>query len=252
MGELEYEEALKLGRKEYKACVSSGRFPYLPVLDAILTREEIQTEQNMGLIQVPLDFVVGTSTVGRTRSFAANFMPIMSEKSEFAIKWANLSDAQINEGIRDPIIAYEYRNRYYVVEGNKRVSVLKYFHADSISAIVTRKIPKYSEDEDIRLYYEFMEFNRITGINNIEFTKLGMTEKLLELIGNTDIWDDETRQNFSSLALHFTKAFEFRGGRKLPIKIGDALTAFINVFGYEATIQMSDAELNNNIIKCWN
>ena len=30
MGELEYEEALKLGRKEYKACVSSGRFPYLP------------------------------------------------------------------------------------------------------------------------------------------------------------------------------------------------------------------------------
>ena len=252
MGEQEYEEALKLGKKEYKACVSSGRFPYLPVLDAILTREEIQTEQNMGLIQVPLDFVVGTSTVGRTRSFAANFMPIMSEKSEFAIKWANLSDAQINEGIRDPIIAYEYRNRYYVVEGNKRVSVLKYFHADSISAIVTRKIPKYSEDEDIRLYYEFMEFNRVTGINNIEFTKLGMTEKLLELIGNTDIWDDETRQNFSSLALHFTKAFEFRGGRKLPIKIGDALTAFINVFGYEATIQMSDAELNNNIIKCWN
>ena len=66
MGELEYEEALKLGRKEYKACVSSGRFPYLPVLDAILTREEIQTEQNMGLVHVPLDFVVGTSTMGRT------------------------------------------------------------------------------------------------------------------------------------------------------------------------------------------
>lgn len=27
-----------------------------------------------------------------------------------------LSDAQVNEGIRDPIIAYEYMNRYYVVE----------------------------------------------------------------------------------------------------------------------------------------
>ena len=155
MGDLEYQEALKLGKKEYKACVSRGRFPYLPVLDDILSREEIRTEQNMGLIQVPLDFVVGTSTMGRTYSFAANFMPILAEKTEFAIKWMNLSDAQINEGIRDPIIAYEYMNRYYVVEGNKRVSVLKYFKADSILANVTRKIPKYSDDEDVKLYYEY-------------------------------------------------------------------------------------------------
>ena len=33
MGDIEYQEALKLGKKEYKACVSQGRFPYLPVLD---------------------------------------------------------------------------------------------------------------------------------------------------------------------------------------------------------------------------
>jgi len=39
-----------IGKKEYKACVSQGRFPYLPVLDDILSRENIQTEQNMGLI----------------------------------------------------------------------------------------------------------------------------------------------------------------------------------------------------------
>ena len=49
MGDIEYQEALKLGKKEYKACVSQGRFPYLPVLDDILSRENIQTEQNMGL-----------------------------------------------------------------------------------------------------------------------------------------------------------------------------------------------------------
>ena len=29
MGDIEYQEALKLGKKEYKACVSQGRFPYL-------------------------------------------------------------------------------------------------------------------------------------------------------------------------------------------------------------------------------
>ena len=112
MGDIEFQEALKLGKKEYKSRVIRGQFPYLPVLDEILSSAEIQTEQNMGLVNIPLDFVVGTSTVGRTYSFAANFMPILEEGTEFAAKWASLSDAQINEGIRDPIIAFEYMNRY--------------------------------------------------------------------------------------------------------------------------------------------
>lgn len=252
MGDQEYTEALKLGKKEYKSCVSQGRFPYLPVLDDILSREEVRTEQNMGLIQIPLDFVVGTSTMGRTYSFAANFMPILRENTEFAVKWANLSDAQINEGIRDPIVAYEYMNRYYVVEGNKRVSVLKYFKADSIVANVTRKIPKYSEDEDVKIYYEYMKFNEITGLFNIEFSKPGMAEQLLELTGCTTRWDLEVRSKFNSLLLHFTRAYEFRGGSKLPITVGDALTAFINVYGYKESLAMSDAEMNTNVVKCWN
>lgn len=252
MGEQDYSEALKLGKKEYKSCVAQGRFPYLPVLDDILSREEVRTEQNMGLIQVPLDFVVGTSTMGRTFSFAANFMPILRENTEFAVKWANLSDAQVNEGIRDPIIAYEYMNRYYVVEGNKRVSVLKYFHADSIMANVTRKIPKYSEDEDVKIYYEYMKFNEITGLFNVEFSKIGMAEQLLELTGSTTHWDPEIRTEFNSLFLHFSKAYKFRGGNKLPITVGDALTAFLNVYGYKETLAMSDEELNTNIVKCWN
>lgn len=72
MGDLEYQEALKLGKKEYKSRVSKGQFPYLPVLDEILKNEEIQTEQNLGLVHLPLEFVVGTSTMGRTLSFAAD------------------------------------------------------------------------------------------------------------------------------------------------------------------------------------
>lgn len=39
MGDIEYQEALKLGKKEYKACVRRGAFPYLPVLDDILQRK---------------------------------------------------------------------------------------------------------------------------------------------------------------------------------------------------------------------
>ena len=57
---------------------------------------------------------------------------------------------------------------------------------------------------------------------------------------------------FNSLVNHFTKAYEFRGGRKRPIRVGDALTAFINVYGYNTVLGMSDDELSLNIVKCWN
>ena len=252
MGDIEFQEALKLGKKEYKSRVIKGQFPYLPVLDEILSSAEIQTEQNMGLVNIPLDFVVGTSTVGRTYSFAANFMPILEEGTEFAVKWASLSDAQINEGIRDPIIAFEYMNRYYVLEGNKRVSVLKYFGAVSIPAIVTRKIPKYSEDYDVKLYYEYMKFNEITGLCTIEFSKLGQVDKLLSLMNKTKKWDDKTRNDFNKVVFNFSKAYKFRGGDRIPIKLGDAITAFMSVYGYKAMLEMTETEYNDNILKTWN
>ena len=72
-----YEKAKKAGDKAYKQAVSKGHHPYLPVLDEIIDRENISGEVSLGLIDVPLDRIVGTATAGRTQAFASNFMPIM-------------------------------------------------------------------------------------------------------------------------------------------------------------------------------
>ena len=74
-------------------------------------------------------------------------MPILAEDTEFASKWSNLSDSHVEEGIRDPIKAYEYMNRFYVEEGNKRVSVMKFFGVVSILGNVTRIVPKRTEEK---------------------------------------------------------------------------------------------------------
>lgn len=251
MGELTYLEAQKRGKKEQKKCLAMGRFPYLPVLDEILTHQNILTEQNLGLIQIPLDHVVGTSTKGRTYAFAANFMPILDEQSEFACKWEALAEAQVNEGIRDPIKVYEFMNRFYVVEGNKRVSVLKFFGADKIAAYVTRKVPAPSEDLDIKLYYEFMKFNEVTGFNTVEFTRLGKANKLLERVGAELPWDDKAKEDFRGVHFRFSKAFEQCGGNQLPITVGDALATFLKVYSYEEVLNMSMQEFNSSVSKCW-
>lgn len=251
MGKTEYQEALKLGKKEQRNCIAHGHSPYLPVLDEILMHHDIQSERPLGLMQIPLENVIGTSTRGRTYAFAANFMPIMPAETEFSAKWERLSDIQLEEGIRDPIITYEYMNRYYVVEGNKRVSVLKYYNAVSIPAIVTRKVPKYSEDEDVKRYYEFMDFQKITGLNTIEFSQLGRAQQLLELMGKTEKWDDKTKEDFAKVMFDFTKAYKNNGGGRIPITMGDALVAFMEVFGYENMLSMTEEAYHKNIGKAW-
>ncbi len=121
----DYEGALRLGQKEYRARVSRGMYPYLQELDEVLRFTETQGEEDLGLVSIPIGHIVGTRTEGRRNSFASNFMPLLGAGSEFAAKWSALSDAHLAEGIQEPILAYEYLNRFYVQEGNKRVSVMK-------------------------------------------------------------------------------------------------------------------------------
>ena len=150
----DYMSASKIGKREYHACVNAGRYPYLPVLENIVDESQIDSEVSLGIDQIPLRLVVGTCNAGRTNAFADNFMPILDWGTEFSAKWASLSDSQMNEGIRDPIKVYEYMNKFYVLEGNKRVSVLKYFGADSVPAMVTRKIPIRNDSIENKVYYK--------------------------------------------------------------------------------------------------
>ncbi|MBR6345597.1 MAG: BMP family ABC transporter substrate-binding protein, partial [Lachnospiraceae bacterium] len=206
MSLVEYNKALKLGEKEYRAAVSKGQSPYLPVLDDILEHVRTDAQVSLGLVSVPISSVVGTYSAGRTTAFARNFMPILENGSEFATKWGALYDALEEEGLRDPIKAYEFNNKFYVMEGNKRVSVLKYMGAVSVEANVTRVIPKKDEnDPEIRKYYEFLDFYELTGINYVNVLKEGTYQKLLIGTGHdlTTKWSEEDKQDFNSVYYYF-------------------------------------------------
>ena len=82
MSYVEYEKAQKLGLKAFKNAVSKGENEYLPVLDEILEGVDIVGEMSLGIVQIPLDRIVGTSNVGRTYAFANNFMPLLDYKTD--------------------------------------------------------------------------------------------------------------------------------------------------------------------------
>ena len=249
----DYLSAVKIGKKEYHACVNKGTYPYLPVLEDIIDESSIDREVSLGSDQIPLRLVVGTCTAGRTTAFADNFMPILDWGTEFSAKWASLSDSQVNEGIRDDIKVYEYMNKFYVLEGNKRVSVLKYFKAVTVSAQVIRKIPKYSDDPDVKIYYEFMDFYKSTKLNDIYFSKEGSFTTLMELVGITpgEPMDEDDKKDLVSCYLNFRLAYESRGGDKFDFPTGDSFLRFIHIHGYDAVKRMTKSEMAKNVAKTW-
>ena len=251
--EIYYKEALKLGQKEVRSRTAKEKNPYLPVLDEIVPPEKALTGIHLGVVQIPVWFIVGTKTGGRVSAFAANFMPVLDEGTEFADKWEALYRSHISEGIRDPIKVFEYLNRYYVQEGNKRVSVLKFCGAYSVTAEVIRVLPERTNDEKIQLYYEYLEFNRYSKINFIEFTKRGSYQKLMRMMGKSygEWWTIEEQRRFSSAYYFFEKAYKENGGDKLKITIGDAMLNYIKIYGYPELQNAGDAEIRMNLKKMW-
>jgi len=233
-----YIRARRMALKEYSKYISQGRNGYLPYLDGILKNIDIVSEADLGIIDIPLKKVKGTYTYMRSLSFARNYMPLMEENTEFSLKWDAVYRAQMEEGLRDPVKVYEYLNWFYVVEGNKRISVLKYLDVFSYSANVTRLIPKYDENnKDIRLYYAFLKFYKNTGINSIWFSEEKSFYELWRLIKNYEppeaAYKTDDRFKYFASAVYgvFRKVYLELGGQRLPITTGDAFLDYIKING---------------------
>ena len=70
MSMAEYDKAYKLGKKDYQTRMMHGQQPTLRVLDEILPRDHHYAEVPLGLVQIPIDRIVGTKTGGRSNAFS--------------------------------------------------------------------------------------------------------------------------------------------------------------------------------------
>ena len=250
----QYSYALKLGQKYYKSAVISGRYPYLQALDEVLDESMVVGRAEIGLVNIPSEQIVGVKSVGRRSALAGNFMPLLDTDSEFATKWITLCEAHLSdEGIRDPIKCCEYMGRFYVQEGNKRVSVLKSYHAPTIPGIVTRIVPEFSDDPAVQIYYEFMDFYRLAGLYQLNFSHSGSFAKLQAALGFAPkhVWTDEERRSFLSGYYYFKSAFDKLNVNKLAVTAADALLVWLQVFSFSDIKNQGPQELQKNLSTVW-
>ena len=249
-----YNKALKSAHKEYKELTAAGKNAYPLVLDNILTDGSGDVYQDIGVIEIPTNRIVGTKTAGRITAFTASFLPLLGPDTEFAHKWMSLCDANLSsKGIREPILCYEYLGEFYVQEGNKRVSVLRSFDAPRITGTVRRILPPLSEDPRIKAYYEFLDFNKDTHSYDILYHTPGKYAKLYSALGKEpgQPWSQDERRTFRAYYQYFRDAFESLGGNTLSLTPEEALLVWLEVYTFRALGELSTSALKKALQGLW-
>lgn len=250
----EYIRAQRMGLKEKKELEAAGRSPYPLVLDEVFPDVSHAAVTELPLCEIPADLIVGTRSLGRTNSFSASFMPLPDIGSEFSAKWLALCEAHLlDAGIREPIDCYEYLGEFYVAEGHKRVSVLKYFGAVRIPARIKRVLPADRNDPKYAAYFEFLELYRATGSYDIRFRRPGDCTRFLSALGKKpgDEWTDAEKRRLSSSFRLFREAFDELGGRKQGLEPEDAFLLLLKVYPYGTLADMPQSEIKNALAKLW-
>lgn len=230
-----YGKARRDGLRIYTAALQAHEDPYLPVLEKKVPDLASLSRLSLGVISVPLSRVMGSVSEGRSKAFTKNFLPILEGGSEFAAKWDRLYESVESEGVRQPVTALEYLGYYYVIEGNKRVSVMKAMGARDIEADVTRVIPPRTEDPEIVSYYEYCDFAKETGLHAILFTRPGSYQKLVSLPGMKagEKWTEDEILSLRKIYHYFSEAYETLLKDHPSLPTGDAFLTYLTAFGYK-------------------
>lgn len=248
-----YRKARTIGRRQVRDDIARGIYPYLPALDAMVDDIATLHELPVGLMEIRCELIMGTRTRGRQSVFSRSFMPLADSDSEFAEKWSTLFQSQLDEGVRDPIKVYEYLQRFYVLEGNKRCSVLKFLHMPTIQAEVTRILPHRSDDLENRLYFEFLDFWRVCPIYGLFFSRPGSYGLLAQLLGRdlAHPWpEDEVRALRTFLGIFTEVAHSMTDGSQ-SFAEGDALLVYLKLFGASAVRELSPKRVKERLSSIW-
>ncbi|MCR5305881.1 MAG: BMP family ABC transporter substrate-binding protein [Oscillospiraceae bacterium] len=253
----DYVKAQKSAEKQYRQAIARGVYPYLTALEDLLRSGSEEGRVPLGQIEIPVSMIAGTASAERTKAFASNFMPLLDYDTEFGAKWSALYDSVQEIGVNEPIKVLEYMQRFYVIEGNKRVSVSRYNGAVSIEAQVTRVLPRANDSVEYRIYADFLDFYRIAGIYEIQMSQTGAFSRLLAAIPadsgteKAPLWSESLRQDVRFLYAVFESYFISRGGQRMPVTAGDAFLHFIEIYGFAAVRGQSSAELHRAIDRIW-
>ena len=250
----EYLKAHAAALKEKKELEARGLSPYPAVLEEVFPGVKNANPIELPVQEIPAERIIGTRSADRRSAFSASFKPLLEANTEFAAKWISLCEEHLSDvGLRDPIECWEYLGDFYVAEGNKRVSVLRWFGAVKIPAKVKRVLPVSSDDPRAAAYIEALGFYKATGLYEIRFRKPGDCARLLAAAGKKsgDEWTDGEKRRLASAFHYFREAFDQLVEKDPGLFPEEALLLFLKVVPLDRLAEMAPADIKRALASLW-
>ena len=249
-----YCRAYHTGKKTVRKLLRKGADPYLKVLPEVLKNDMIAEKVSLGIMEIPVDRIVGIDSVEDKEQFSFEFMPLAIPDGDAATKWCKLYWHYLSiQGARTPITCYEYMGEFYICDGKKRVSIAKCYGVPTITASVTRILPVQTEDEAVQRYHEFLKYVELTGLYQIRFSKPDSFAVFQKALGHEPdyAWTDEDRTDFLFNWHFFEHALEEAFNGYLTITSADALMVLLEEHPYEKLREMPAMVLIHIMRNVW-
>jgi hypothetical protein len=184
-----FEQARRQAARAKMTARLTGEDIQLLPFEAIRAQLQQQNSHYRGIIEVPLDAIVGS--VGRYKAFTRKFLPLTDSLKD---RWVAVDALSAHKGW-PPIELYQVGNVYFVKDGNHRVSVARQLNLPVIEAHVMAYPVELTIDPTASLDQIFIRlgeqsFMAKTGLaerfpdHNIQFTSPGRYTELMIQIHN--------------------------------------------------------------------
>lgn len=249
-----YSVSQNQAKRAVRRGMNTGMETALPMLGSVVDQTKTAGEVELGVLHIPVKQIVGIASDSDKENYTADFLPLPSVKSEFAEKWTQLYLEHLtDQGLAEPIRCYEYLGKFYVIDGKKRVSVLKVDGTTMVKAEVIRILPVVTEEPQIRSYYEFIRTFDKTGLYQIAFTRPGMADDFLKAIGYAPdhVWSDSDRYGFIFNWHPFERALKVAFNGYLNITTADAVQVLLKSHSFSELKKMPSWTLAELMQDAW-
>lgn len=213
----------------------------LPELCALVGTGKIGGAESLGVMDIPVDKIVGTAGICGKESYTADFLPVEKPSSRFAETWCSIYLDYLNDKKIHPISCYEYLGKFYVIDGKKRVSVMKCNGAPLIAADVIRVLPAKQEEQETIHYYSFLESYKKTGLYQVALCPKYSFEDLQNALGHEKDYEWTKFDRSSMLFRLYSVASALRLSKfgRYSISPVDALMVLFENFSNEEVTKMT-------------
>lgn len=251
----QYQSAYALGRKNLQDKKKQS-LPVCPVAHSALMDEKMVSYRlDLGILEIPTNLIVGVIEQSEeSMLYTKDFLPISDPKSEHADLWRTLYRVlHSGKAFSESIACVEYLGKFYVQDGLKRVSVSKYSNVSTMKAHVIRILPMDTEEQDVILYFDFLNQYRFTQLYQLQFTQHGFFEKLQLAMGRSPayLWSDNDRESFLRYWPAIEHAFRKSYGDSLRVSAADALIVLMNRYSLDQIVSMETWVLARVFQTCW-